>query len=122
MTAGQRNCYMAIGECLERYSIDDVVYAIREHGRERNTCPVCGGLTLSGHCPNRHEAAPANFSVWEEFASNLDADDRRAALEILVGAVINRVPAVEFETAISDLRRWHHREYSRKVSGSPYQE
>ena len=31
MTAGQRNCYIAIGECLERYRLDDVLYALREH-------------------------------------------------------------------------------------------
>lgn len=31
MTAGQRNCFTAIEECLNRYSFDDVVFALREH-------------------------------------------------------------------------------------------
>lgn len=31
MTAGQRNCYIAIAECLDRYSLDDVLVALREH-------------------------------------------------------------------------------------------
>ena len=35
MTAGQRNCYEAIGECLDRYSLDDVVEALDAHVEER---------------------------------------------------------------------------------------
>lgn len=33
MTAGQRNCFLAIQECLDRYGLDDVVFALREHQR-----------------------------------------------------------------------------------------
>lgn len=31
MTAGQRNCCTAIDECIRRYSLDDVLFAVREH-------------------------------------------------------------------------------------------
>lgn len=29
MTAGQRNCYIAICECVTKYSLDDVLFAVR---------------------------------------------------------------------------------------------
>lgn len=86
------------------------------------SCPECGGATLSGHCPARHNPVPSNFSVWEEFAASLDADNRRAALEILVGDTIDIVPSERFAESMQRLRAWAHREHSRKVSGSPYQE
>lgn len=36
MTAGQRNCYIAIGECLERYPLEDLMYALRKQLRKRD--------------------------------------------------------------------------------------
>lgn len=35
MTAGERNCYIAIGELLDCYKIEDVQFALREQCRER---------------------------------------------------------------------------------------
>lgn len=35
MTAGERNCYIAIGELLDMYKIEDVQFALREQCRER---------------------------------------------------------------------------------------
>jgi hypothetical protein len=31
MTAGQRNCFIEIEECLKRYTLDDVLFAVQEH-------------------------------------------------------------------------------------------
>jgi len=33
-SAGQRNCLIQIQDCLERYSIDDVVWALIEYARD----------------------------------------------------------------------------------------
>lgn len=39
MTAGQRNCYLAIEECLNRYSFDDLLFALGEHvARQGEEC------------------------------------------------------------------------------------
>ena len=39
MDAGQRYCFLAINNCLERYPLDDVLVAIVEHVRQTGRGP-----------------------------------------------------------------------------------